>query len=332
MRTEIGVVAAAAAALVASVVALPAVARAESGTAPLHGSVLVAAPAQSAGAPAATAQVADVTTAGALQAQVSPTDGSTVGVGMPVSVTFDRPVTNERAVAAAIQVSSSSGQPVVGHWFGPTRLDFRPQHYWKAGSDITVRLRTADVTAGPGLTDPQDETVRFKVGRSQVSTVDVRTKTMTVVRDGKDIATFPVSAGAPSTPTHDGQMVISQKLRQTRMNGASVGFTSPDGKPSYDIPDVPHALRLSSSGTFLHGNYWAANSVFGQQNTSHGCIGLRDVRGGWDATTPAAWFYDHSLVGDVVVVEHSGGRTIDPANGLGDWNLPWQSWIRGSTP
>jgi peptide/nickel transport system substrate-binding protein len=55
-------------------------------------------------------------------------------------------------------------------------------------------------------------------------------------------------------------MVIAEKDQTTRMNGATVGFTDNDGKGEYDIPDVPHAMRLSSSGTFIHGNYWGDKS------------------------------------------------------------------------
>ena len=96
------------------------------------------------------------------------------------------------------------------------------------------------------------------------------------------------------------------------MNGATVGFKEDDGKGEYDIPDVPHAMRLTNSGTFIHGNYWGAKSIFGHANTSHGCIGLSDIKGGKDPNTPAAWFYDNSLVGDVVVVKNSP-RQDDPA-------------------
>ena len=46
-------------------------------------------------------------------------------------------------------------------------------------------------------------------------------------------------------------MVISEKSEVTRMNGATVGFGG-----EYDIKDVPHAMRLADSGTFVHGNYW----------------------------------------------------------------------------
>jgi lipoprotein-anchoring transpeptidase ErfK/SrfK len=118
-------------------------------------------------------------------------------------------------------------------------------------------------------------------------------------------------------------MVISEKLPLTRMNGDTVGFGG-----EYDIPDVPHAMRLTRSGTFVHGSYWAARSVFGRENTSHGCVGLFDVKGG-GAETPAGWLFDHSLVGDVVEVVNSHDRTVSPDNGLGGWNLTWQQWLAG---
>ncbi|CAM5310706.1 hypothetical protein SVIOM342S_03263 [Streptomyces violaceorubidus] len=57
------------------------------------------------------------------------------------------------------------------------------------------------------------------------ATVDVNTQTMTVVRDGKTLKlSVPISAGSASNPTYNGQMVISEKSEQTRMNGSTVGF------------------------------------------------------------------------------------------------------------
>ncbi|KOV93281.1 L,D-transpeptidase [Streptomyces sp. NRRL B-3648] len=252
---------------------------------------------------------------------VSPANGSTVGVGMPVTVTFDKAVTSKAAVESEIQVGSSSGQRVVGHWFGDHRLDFRPETYWKPGSRVTVTLSRQGV----------HKTVTFKIGRSQISTVDAKTKRMTVVRDGKTIKNIPISSGSSEHPTYNGRMVISEKFRQIHMNGASVGLTEKDGKPSYDIKAVPHAMRLTDSGTFIHGNYWGADSVFGKANTSHGCVGLKDVRGGSDARKPAAWFFDHSMIGDIVTVKNSDDKTTPaPDNGLSDWNMPWSKWVAGS--
>jgi len=260
----------------------------------------------------------------------TPEDGSTVGVGMPVSVNFDKAVTNKKDVQSGIKVTSSSGQEVVGHWFSGQRLDLRPKDYWKANSTVTLKLDLDGVEASPGVKGVQEKTVTFKVGQSQVSTVDAKSKTMKVVRDGKLIKTIPISAGSPDNTTYNGQMVISEKFKETRMNGATVGFTDDDGKGEYDIKDVPHAMRLSTSGTFIHGNYWGAKSIFGSQNTSHGCVGLSDTKGAGDPNTQGAWFYDNSQIGDVVVVKNSNDKTVSPDNGLNGWNMDWNQWVAGS--
>ncbi|WP_037620531.1 L,D-transpeptidase [Streptomyces aureus] len=260
----------------------------------------------------------------------TPEDGSTVGVGMPVSINFDKAITNKAAVQKGITVSSSSGQEVVGHWFNANRLDFRPENYWTGGSTVTLKLNLDGVQGASGVYGVQQKTVTFKIGRNQVSTVDAKTKTMTVTQDGKVVKTIPISAGAPDHTTYQGQMVISEKFKETRMDGSTVGFTNDDGKGEYDIKDVPHAMRLSNSGTFIHGNYWGAKSIFGSVNTSHGCVGLSDTKGADDPNTPAAWFFAHSLIGDVVVVKNTGDKTIAPDNGLNGWNLDWAAWKAGS--
>ncbi|MGE7388492.1 L,D-transpeptidase [Streptomyces sp. NPDC004126] len=253
----------------------------------------------------------------------TPEDGSTVGVGMPVSINFTRGITNTEAVEKAITVTAEPSVPIEGHWFGNDRLDFRPEKYWAAGTKVTVKLALDGVEGRPGVYGKQTRTVTFTVGRSQVTTVDATSKKMEVVRDGQVLKTIPITAGAPSTTTYNGQMVISEKYKVTRMNGATVGFGG-----EYDISDVPHAMRLSTSGTFVHGNYWAPSSTFGSENVSHGCVGLEDERGAGDPNTPAAWFYDESMIGDVVVVKNSKDKQIAPDNGLNGWNMDWAEWIK----
>ncbi|MEV4439486.1 Ig-like domain-containing protein [Streptomyces sp. NPDC049577] len=259
----------------------------------------------------------------------TPEDGSTVGVGMPVSINFDKPIKDRKAVQSHLQVTSSSGQKVVGHWFGEQRLDFRPQDYWKAGSDVTLKMDLSGVEGAPGIKGVQNKTINFKIGRSQVSTVDAKTHQMTVTRDGQVIKTIPISAGSPQNPTYNGKMVISEKFKETRMDGSTVGFSKADGKGEYDIKDVPHAMRLSTSGTFIHGNYWGSG-VFGVANTSHGCVGLQDKQGADDPSTPGAWFFGQSIIGDVVEVKNSDDKTIAPDNGLNGWNMDWSAWVAGS--
>ncbi|MFF9480677.1 Ig-like domain-containing protein [Streptomyces sp. NPDC014733] len=254
----------------------------------------------------------------------TPDDGKTVGVGMPVSFNFDKVITNKKDVQSHITVTSDSGQEVVGHWFGAQRLDFRPEEYWKANSKVTMKIDLDGVQGGDGITGVQSKTVTFTIGRSQVSTVDMNTQTMTVKRNGSVLKSVPISGGSPDHPTYNGQMVISEKFTQTRMDGSTVGFGG-----EYDIKDVPHAMRLSSSGTFIHGNYWGSPSIFGNSGTSHGCVGLRDAKGG-GGDTPGKWFFNESLIGDVVIVKNSHDKTVQPDNGLNGWNLSWSQWKAGS--
>ncbi|EPD94464.1 Ig-like domain-containing protein [Streptomyces albus] len=253
-----------------------------------------------------------------------PEHNQTVGTAMIVSLEFSRPVTDRAAVERAIGVTASPQVPVAAHWFGRSRLDYRPRTFWRPGTRVTLDLRLRDVRGAPGVYGTQRKKVRFTVGRDQRSVVDVGRRTLTVVRGGRTVERLRITAGTKKNPTYNGHMVISEKFPETRMNGETVGFGG-----EYDIKDVPHAMRLTRSGTFLHGNYWAPKRIFGEKNTSHGCIGLADKRGG-DEKSPAGRFFRASLVGDLVTVRGSGDRTVRPDNGLGGWNMSWESWLAGS--
>ncbi|MFD8259947.1 Ig-like domain-containing protein [Streptomyces griseoluteus] len=254
---------------------------------------------------------------------VTPENRSTVGTGMIVSLAFNRDITDRAAVERAVRVTAKPAVDIRAHWFGKNRLDFRPERYWKPGTEVTVDLALRDVEGAPGVYGLQRKTIAFTVARSQVSLVDAAAHTMEVRRDGELLATVPITAGAPKTPTYNGKMVVMDMLEVTRMNSQTVGFGG-----EYDIPDVPHAMKLTDSGTFLHGNYWSPESP-GEVNVSHGCVGLRDVKGG-GADTPAGWFFDRSLVGDVIEVVHSKDKTVSPGNGLSGWNMAWKQWKAGS--
>jgi lipoprotein-anchoring transpeptidase ErfK/SrfK len=250
----------------------------------------------------------------------TPEDGSEVGVGMPFSIRFTRGITNPEDVEKAISVRTEPAVEVAGHWFGNDRLDIRPEKYWKSGTKVTVKLNLDGVEGRDGVYGKQDKTVSFTIGRNQVSVVDAKKHTMKVTQDGETVKTIQVTTGKPGYETWNGQMVISEKLAVTRMNGETVGYGG-----EYDIKDVPHAARLTTSGTFIHGNYWGGDA-FGNYNASHGCVGLRDVKGGYDSDVPAAWFFNHSMIGDVVVVKNSEDATVAPDNGLNGWNMSWEKW------
>ena len=256
----------------------------------------------------------------------TPEGGRTVGVGMEVSLRFSRSIGTafRAAVQRAVSVTANPSVPVVGHWFGGQRLDFRPQQYWKPGTRVTLALKLKGVEGAPGVYGRQDKQVAFTIGRSQISTADLDADTLTVRRDGHLLRTLLISAGGPGHATYSGIMVISEMYQVTRMDSHTVGLGS-----EYDLPAVPHAMRLTDSGTFVHGVYWRPVSVFGTANTSHGCIGLHDVKGGGSDTTPAGWIFAHSIPGDVIRVVNSDGDPVAPDNGLSGWNMSWAEWTGG---
>ncbi|MBM9510221.1 L,D-transpeptidase [Actinacidiphila acididurans] len=247
--------------------------------------------------------------------------GATYGVGMEVSIHFNKPVINQAEVHKGITVTASPAVDVVGHWFGNQRIDFRPEHYWAPGTKVTLHLRLNGVKMSPGVYGQQSKDVSFVVGRSQTSVADNTAKTLKIYRGGSLYKTFPASLGDAQHTTYNGKMVIEEKSMFVDMDSRTVGLGN-----AYHIKDVPHGMRLSDSGTFVHGNYWRPTSTFGHENTSHGCVGLHDVKGAGDPSTPAAWFYAHSLIGDVVQVVNSPDKVIDPSNGLNGWNMSWTAW------
>ncbi|MFJ8044419.1 Ig-like domain-containing protein [Kitasatospora sp. NPDC096147] len=273
----------------------------------------------------ANAEFATASPANTFVGYFTPENGATVGVGMPVSINFNKPVTDRKAVQQAITVTADPGVEVVGHWYSSTRLDFRPEQYWAKGTKVTLKLRLKDVQGAKGVYGTQSKDVTFTIGRSQVSVADLAKDTLTVTTDGQVTATYPVIGGSPEHRTWAGKLVISEQYRQTKMDSQTVGLGD-----EYNIPDVPHAQRLTTSGTFIHGNYWSPASQFGNANTSHGCIALRDVKGGGDPGTNGARFYASSMVGDVVEVVNSGDKTVTPSNGLNGWNMDWSAWKAGS--
>ncbi|GAA2998465.1 Ig-like domain-containing protein [Kitasatospora albolonga] len=246
--------------------------------------------------------------------------GETYGVGMIVSVNFGKQVKDKDAVAKAVTVQGSDGTVARGHWLeDDTRLDFRPQEYWKPGTKVTVKYRLKSVEITPGLYGDKDAEESFTVGESRISTVDAKTHRMTVTTAAGS-RSVPISAGNDQNPSWNGTMVIFSKERVTRMNSATVPGVR--GEP-YDLAAVPHAMKLTDTGTYVHGNSW--NQNIGRGNYSHGCVGLFDTEAG-SKSSDAGKFYEESRIGDVVSIVNSKGETVQPENGLSGWTLPWSQW------
>jgi len=249
----------------------------------------------------------------------APLGGQTVGVGMPVIVRFDVPVKNKAAIERHLEVTNTSKQQGAWHWISDNEVHWRPRHYWKPGTDVTVTADINSIPAGNGVYGQMSRTSTFHVGDALVSRVNAVTHQLKVFRNGSLIRTIPITTGKQGFTTRSGTKVIVEKFRRKRMNSETVGIAtnSPDG---YDIDDVEYAMRVTYSGEFLHAAPWSVGSQ-GHANVSHGCTGM--------STADAGWLYNLSKVGDVV--EYTGtNRPMTLTNGYGDWNLGWRSWEKGS--
>lgn len=117
--------------------------------------------------------------------------------------------------------------------------------------------------------------------------IDVSAKQMWLYQNGQVFKQYPISAGAPSTPTPLGQYKIFSKLAVQDMKGYNA-----DGS-KYFQPHVRWVNYFLPGGYAIHGNYWRPQSWFGAVNSSHGCASLPDVQ--------AKEVYDWAPIGTTVI-------------------------------
>ncbi len=259
-----------------------------------------------------------LTPQGTLGASIMPLDGETVGVGMPIVVWFDRPVSDRAAVERRLKVETSDGVTGAWHWFNDREVHYRTQRYWASGTRVTLHANLAGTDAGGGIWGLRDRTVHFTVGARHVSVVSTTAHTMTVTDGGKTVKVIPVSTGRDKYPTTNGIHFVLEKSQVVTMDSATVGIPrdSPDGYYEKVYWDV----RIANSGEFVHAAPWSTGAQ-GNTNVSHGCVNV--------SVADATWFYNFSRRGDVVQVT---GSPKAPTNTLGvqDWNASWSSWLAGS--
>ena len=249
---------------------------------------------------------------------VAPLAGETVGVGMPVIVTFDLPVTDKASFEKHMTVTAKPAQTGSWHWISSTEAHWRPKTYWKAGSDVHVDVAVNGVNAGNGIYGQESRALNFHVGDAHVYRVNTVTDQMKVLSNGKLLRTIPITTGEqPAYTTRSGVKVIIEKFETKDMNSETVGIT---GSDAYNIEDVRYAMRLTYSGEFIHAAPWSV-AYQGNSNVSHGCTGM--------STENAGWLYAMTRRGDVV--EYTGtDKPMTLTNGYGDWNESYQKYQQGS--
>jgi lipoprotein-anchoring transpeptidase ErfK/SrfK len=140
----------------------------------------------------------------------------------------------------------------------------------------------------------QTETTPFQavtpVAYDKLIEVDVVSKYMWLYENGQLVHSYPISAGAPATPTPIGQFKIYSKPAIQDMRGFNA-----DGS-KYFQPQVRWINYFLPGGYAIHGNYWRPQSWFGAINSSHGCVSLPDAQ--------AKEVYDWAPVGTTVLTHY----------------------------
>lgn len=115
------------------------------------------------------------------------------------------------------------------------------------------------------LTDP--------AGQEKWIDVNVTTQETRAMIGDTPVYTAPVSTGSPQFPSPLGTHRIGYRTPVERMTATQAGYTP--NQATYDVERVLFTQYYENSGNALHLNYWRPQSVFGNQATSHGCIGMQ---------------------------------------------------------
>jgi lipoprotein-anchoring transpeptidase ErfK/SrfK len=242
------------------------------------------------------------------QTQIFEGYDQTFGVGMPIKLTFSRPITNRAAVERALQVTTS--KPVVGawNWESDEAVDFRPQAYWPAGTVVSLTAHLDGVQGAPGVWGYHTLTQTFKIGSALIVVASTSTHHMSLYSNGRRIHYWPISTGRPGDNTPNGTYLTIDKGNPVDMKG-----------PGYNL-EVPWSVRFTWSGDYLHDAYWSVGEQ-GFTNVSHGCVNMPPA--------DAEAYYKMEVPGDPVTITGSPAGGV-AGNGWTDWFLSWNQLVAGS--
>jgi lipoprotein-anchoring transpeptidase ErfK/SrfK len=262
----------------------------------------------------ATSSFRTTSPAATFAAEIYEAEGQTYGVGMPIMLTFSRPITNKAAVERSLQLTTS--KPVVGAWYwdGSEQVDFRPRDYWPADTTVSFDGHLDGVEGAPGRYGVHDLTQTFTIGQSVIAVASTSTHRTQVYIGGKLAYNWPISTGRTTLPTPDGTYLTVDKNNPVRMIGGT------KGKPGYYNELVNWAVRFTYSGDYYHSAPWSVVDQ-GVSNVSHGCVNLPPA----DAET----FYQLAIPGDPITIE-SSPKAGDWDDGWTEWFLSWPQYLAGS--
>jgi lipoprotein-anchoring transpeptidase ErfK/SrfK len=224
-----------------------------------------------------------------------PSNGSTVGVGMPIIINFASPITDRPAAEDAIHISSNPPVPGKFYWLNDSQVRWRPFEFWPAHATVNI--------------DAAGTKSSFTTGDALIATADSASHYLTITRNGNVEHIFPISMGKPGSETPNGTYYVQDKFASIVMDSETYGV--PNNSPDGYYLNVKRAVQFDNSGHFVHSAPWSVADQ-GVQNVSHGCVNL--------SPDNAKWFYDNFGIGDPIVVTNSVGSYTQNDGGQ-DWQI-----------
>ena len=265
-------------------------------------------------------------------------NGATYGVALMPEAQFDENINSAADKAAAEKAITVTTTPHVAGawaWSDDNRMYYRPQAYWPAGTRVRIDAKIYGAHLGKGLYGQDDKSVQFTIGRKQLTVADDNApKSVNTVKvynaAGSVIKSFHTSMGEHTGTTANGQYINFYTLdgtytvltHENPANMSSDSYGLPSNAPGgYRSEKIYWSTKISVDGIYLHELDTTVYSQEHGQDVSHGCLNLNHAH--------AKWFYQHSMVGDPVVVHGAKHAPKIKVWQGGGWDVPWSTWQKG---
>ncbi|ORV36038.1 hypothetical protein AWB97_06815, partial [Mycobacterium intracellulare subsp. chimaera] len=187
-------------------------------------------------------------------------DGGTYGVGTVIVAHFDEPIIDRTAAQRRLTVTTAPAVDGSWYWVDDQNAHWRPEHYYAAGTKITVAANIYGAPLGGGLYGQEDQQTSFTIGDSHVSIADDNTKQVNVYNNGVLVRTMPTSMGMGGTQTVAGQTLtfwtppgvytVMDKSNPVVMDSSTYGL--PVNSHLGYRETINYATRISPDGIYLH--------------------------------------------------------------------------------
>lgn len=249
---------------------------------------------------------------------LAPLDGSTVGIGQTIAIRFDQIVENRKAIQDAIHIETTPHVDGAFYWISSQEVRWRPEKFWTPGTKVTVDANLYGLNVGDGAYVSQNRHASFTIGDALIATADDNTKQLVIEKNGEVIKSMPISMGNAANPTPNGIYFLGDHNPSMIMDSTTFGLALDAG--GYRST-VNYATQMSYSGIYVHSAPWSIGQQ-GYSNVSHGCLNV--------SPDNAKWFMDNTNRGDIVIVKNTIGGQLPGTDGLGDWNIDWDTWKAGN--